>query len=583
MNKDFTTTLEGLDYGLSDQDQDPRWVHQYCYNVLTDKIPACKEVKAACTRHVNDLVRGEDRNLYFDEDAADHAISFFSTFLVHVEGSFAGTPIYLLPWQQFIIGSLFGWLQKRKGQWLRRFTRSYCEVPRKNGKSTLSAGIGLYMLVADGEGGAQVYSAASSQAQARAVFNPAATMTNRSPELSNALHVTKHYVAINGTTSVFKPLAANADKLDGLNVHCALIDELHAHKDSKVYDVLETGTGARLQPLITSITTAGLNKDNSFCYEVRTKIQHILEEQPAEMDHFFGIIYTLDNEDEINDPTKWIKANPCLGHSIDDDYIRSGLAEKQNNQAELVPYLAKTFNIWSAGSGQWLSSEVFDKNFDETLNIDDFEGQPCILGMDMASTDDLASLAIVFPQDNDHLVVFHKNYYPEDNVKTGKNIHRSNLKKFTEWSEQGHITCTEGNVTDYDYIIEDLDKIAQKFDIQDVCYDPHNMQQIVHWLTKNEKLCTPVVQSVTSLNDSFNDLTIRLQKGTISYNCPVFKWSLGNVEVSSKNHSDKFKRFGKPNRHSKIDPMAATVNTLSQAKDFKPKPKASTTIFTLDY
>lgn len=583
MDKDFYLTLEGLNYGLSPQDQDPRWVHQYCYEVLTDKIPTCKEVKAACTRHVQDLIDGEDRDLYFCEDSADHAISFFSTFLEHVEGEYAGTPIFLLPWQQFIVGSLFGWLQKRKGQWLRRFTRSYCEVPRKNGKSTLSAGIGLYMLFADGEDGAQIYSAATNREQAKAVFNPAKIMTLRSDELSTFLTARSYDIVIDGTTSVFKPLAANAGRLDGLNVHCALIDELHEHPDSKVYDVLETGTGARLQPLVSSITTAGLNKDNSFCYEVRTKVQIILETQSQDFDHFFGIIYTLDNEDEINDPDLWLKANPCLGQSVNDDYIRAGLAEKKTNQAELVPFLAKTFNIWSSGSGQWLSSTEFDKNFDESLNINDYEGQPCFIGIDLASTQDLTTVAVLFPQENDQIVAFHKNYYPEDNIRTGKNVHPKNLRKFTEWADQGHITCTEGTVTDYNKVIQDLKELNEKFDIQEVCYDQHNVLQIQNWMVEEGMTCTPVMQSRSGLNDGCKDLEIRLLRGDISYNNPVFKWSLGNIEVDKHEDSDKYVRFKKRDRQSKIDPVIATVTALAQAKDFKPKPKPSMSVYTLDF
>lgn len=229
---------------------------QYARDVAGGRIVAGQLVRRACDRHLHDLAHGKDRGLWFDANAAQHVLDFFG-FLRHSKGEWGGQPIALEPWQQFSLWTLCGW---KRADGLRRFRTAYQSVARKNGKSTICSGVGLYLLLADGEPGAEVYACATKREQAKIVFGEAQRMARASAEIGKRLTLLKENMHSVATASKFEPLSSEADTLDGLNVHGALIDELHAHKTRDLYDVIETATGARRQPLVFNITTAGFNQ-----------------------------------------------------------------------------------------------------------------------------------------------------------------------------------------------------------------------------------------------------------------------------------------------------------------------------------
>lgn len=294
---------------------------QYAEQVVAGEIVACELVRLACQRFLNDLEHGPKRGIYFIEDRAQHILEFYS-FIPHVKGALAGKPIDLMPWHVFILINIFGFviplIDEQTGKkvvdedgdvvFVRRFRTAYNEVARKNAKSTLSSGIGLYMTGADGEGGAEVYSAATTRDQARIVFEDAKNMLKKSKAtLGRLFEFNKLAIYQERTASKFEPLSSDANNLDGLNIHCGIVDELHAHKTRDVWDVLETATGARLQSLLFGITTAGFNKEG-ICYELRDYGIKVLRGQ-VDDDSFFAIIYTLDKDDDPFDETVWQKAN----------------------------------------------------------------------------------------------------------------------------------------------------------------------------------------------------------------------------------------------------------------------------------
>ena len=332
-------------------------VDQYISDVLGGQIPACKWVKLACERHLRDLEHGEKRGLVFDPAAGQLVISFFSL-LKHSKGEWAGRPIVLEPWQQFVLWVLFGWKKWIDGQLVRRFNISYMEVARKNGKSTLAAGVGLYLMVADGEPGAEVYSAATKKDQARITHSEATRMVKSSPALKKRLTVFRDNIHIKDTASKFEPLGRDTDSMDGLNIHAAIIDELHAHKTRDMVDILETAQGARRQPLQFEITTAGFDRE-SICYQHHERTEKVLEGTVdlCEADSWFGIIFTFDKDDDWEKPETWLKSNPNLGVSKKLEYMRDQAAKAKEMPSKLNSFLRLDMDVWTQSETKWIPLE----------------------------------------------------------------------------------------------------------------------------------------------------------------------------------------------------------------------------------
>ena len=360
----------------------------YIHQVIAGEISACKWAIAAVQRQLDDLARAPSATWpwLFDAAAAARPCDFLEL-LPHIKGKWARERRLLVldAWQCFIVTTVFGWVHKDTG--LRRFREAYIEVPRKNGKSLMSAGIGLYMLTADGEQGAEVYSAATTRDQARIVFDDAKGMAERTPDMRSYLGVAilTHSITVAHTSSKFSPLAAEASTQDGLNVHCAIIDELHAHKKRDLYDVIDTARGAREQSLLWLITTAGSDR-SGICYERRTHITKVLD-RVIDDQTMFGIIYTIDENDDPMERASWAKANPNWLTSVLVDDMEAAARKAAAMPSALNNFLTKRLNVWVNGESPWMDMRAWDKCADVRMQLSDFAGEKWIRPAAMPGVD----------------------------------------------------------------------------------------------------------------------------------------------------------------------------------------------------
>lgn len=541
-------------------------VTQYARDVLDGKVVAGRLVRLACERHLRDLETGEERGLFFDAQAACHAIEFFR-FLRHSKGEWAGAVIELEPWQMFRIGSVFGWMRENPdtGEVVRRFRIAYNEVARKNGKSTESAGIGLYMLDADGEPGAEVYSAATKRDQARIVWDEAARMVQRSPALRKRINVLRGRgnMHVLDTHSKFEPLGADVDGMDGLNVHAAIIDELHAHRTREVWDVLDTATGARKQPLIWAITTAGFDQ-TGICYEVRTYAAEVLEGR-IEDDTFFAYIATIDEEDDPFDEAVWIKANPNLGVSVKLDDMRRLAKRAKAMPAALNNFLTKRLNVWTQQETRWISMDLWDENKGD-VPAKEFEqhlrGAVCYGGLDLGSVNDLAAWVMVFPGGGEELSVIARFWCPEERLYDTTNRYRA---QYQAWAREGWLQTTSGRAIDYSFIKAQILRDAESYQLVDLNIDRlFQAHQLAGELMEEGLTVVGMGQGFLSMAAPMKELERRLLHGKIRHGGnPVLRWMAGNVAVKQDPAGNL--KPDKATSQGKIDGIVALVMALDRA------------------
>lgn len=369
-----------------------KWALLYINAVMNEKIPVCHWATQAVNRHVNDLKKL--KRYYFDEGAADEALSFF-TYLRHSKGEWGGQPFILSPWEQFIIYCVYGWKRKKDG--FRRFTNAYVEVPRKNGKSTMAAGIGFYMLDGDKEQGAEIYSAATTRDQAKIVHSEATRMVPSSEEIKDYVRVFRDNLHVPDTASKFEPLSADYNTMDGLNVHCALIDELHAHKTRDMLDLLDTATGARRQPLIFMITTAG-SRLASVGREMHEHAEKVLD-GTIQDDSFFAVIHSIDEGDVWEDEINWTKANLNLGISVKADDLRRKAERAKSIPSALNAFLRLYLNVWTQAESAWITPKVWNASAGD-VNPEELRGRKCFGGMYLSTTTDISALTLSFPMED---------------------------------------------------------------------------------------------------------------------------------------------------------------------------------------
>ena len=438
---------------------------QYARDVLDGRILAGRPVRLAAERFMRDLENAGSLGIFYNQEAAQHALDFYG-FLRHSKGQWAGQVFTPLPWQQFIIANLFGWRKRAGGA--RRFRTAYVEVARKNGKSTYAAGLGLYLLCADGEPGAEVYTAACKRDQARIVHAEAIRMVAASPELRRRIGTFKDRLFIEGTASKFEPLGQDADTLDGLNLHGAALDELHAHKTRAMLDVLETATGARRQPLLICISAAGWDR-NSLCWTMHDYALKVLE-GVLEDETFFPYIASLDEGDDPMDEAVFVKANPNLGVSVGLESIREQAEKAKQVPSALNAFLRYRMNVWTDSHSQWLDMDTWDA-CSMGVDADELEGRECIGGLNLATTTDLTALVLLFPDEEGGFGVLPFFWIPEDNIR--KRADRDRVPYYV-WVREGLIKPTPGNVCDYDTVRGDIKRLFERFRIRELVYDCWN-------------------------------------------------------------------------------------------------------------
>ena len=495
----------------------------YAQKVRSGDIPACKWVRLVCERQLKDLA-GEGKSEFIWDAWKAERVCRFIEMLPHVKGTWETPNLTLEPWQKFILTTVFGWVRT---DGTRRFKTVYIEVPRKNGKSSLSAAVVLYMLLADGEEGAECYSAATVKNQARIVFDTARHMVRKEPQLRERFGVvqTTFTMSVEGTASKFEPLSSDEKSLEGLNIHCGVIDELHAHRTRRVYDVIETAAGSRRQPLIWIITTAGTNQAG-ICYEVRGYVGKVLD-RVSKDETFFGVIYSIDEADSWDEPATWEKANPNYNVSVFPSAV-SALCKKARHTASAQPsFMTKHLNVWVNADIQWMDMFAWKRAADLSLDETDFEGEPCWQGIDLASKIDIASRLKLFKREvdgEDHYYGFADHYLPE------LTIEKSSNSQYEGWRRDGWLTATPGEIIDFDYIEEDLKADKEWYEVREVAYDPF---QATQFSTRMRAEGFPMVElgaTVKNFSEPMKELEALVLSGRLHHNGdPVLEWMVSNV------------------------------------------------------
>jgi phage terminase large subunit-like protein len=537
----------------------------YAQRVSTGDIPACKWTRLAVDRQLADLQRetSEDWPWVFDENCAARICEFIEL-LPHIKGKWARERrlIELDAWQCFVLTTVFGWLHKDTG--LRRFREVYLEVPRKNAKSTLSSGVALYMLTADGEQGAEIYSAATTRDQARIVFDDAKGMAERTPDLRTYLGVAilTHSITVAHTSSKFSPLAAEASTQDGLNVHFACLDELHAHKKRDLYDVIDTARGAREQSLLWIITTAGSDR-SGICYERRTHITKVLDRVISD-ETTFGLIYTIDDNDDPFDPASWAKANPNWLVSVLRDDMEAAARKAESMPSALNNFLTKRLNVWVSGESPWMDMRAWERCADTGLQLSDFAGEKCWAGLDLAQKKDFAALCLVFQRDGTWYV-FTRLYLNELAVSESGNAHLSG------WARSGYVQVTDGDITDFDVLAEDLRSYCKQFDMQEIAFDPALSMYFAGKLIEEGLPLVEIAQRALFFTPPLIQVeNLVLEKKLKFDGNPVMTWMVSNLVVKVS----KFNELRSPTKErpeNKIDGPMAMLMALGRAMANEPK------------
>lgn len=542
----------------------------YIDGVLSGKILVGRLVRLAVQRHVADLKDAAARGLHFDEAAGARAIRFFS-FLRHSKGEWGrggGQPFELSPWQAFILWCVFGW---KRADGTRRYRVAYVEIARKNGKSTFAAGIGLYLLDADGEPGAEVYTAATKLSQARIVHADATRMVRKSPPLKRRVRIYKDNLHVESTASKFEPLCADGDSMDGLNVHGAIVDELHQHKTRAVWDALDTATGARRQPLIFAITTAGFNQQ-SICWEVREYAVRVLESQPDDPgvhdDSVFAFIATLDGGDDWRDESVWAKANPNLGVSVKLDDLRRKALIAQQQSGALNSFLTKHMDVWTRQKTLWLKMDKWDQPANSSPFVQgELLGRRCTAGLDLAKTGDLTALVLAFENEDGSFEILPHFWMPEERAEE-----RSKAGQFDYLgcARRGLITLTAGDSTDYRFVRQRIVELWGQYDIASLAFDPWNARHLVTELIEEDGLPHESIvefgQTIKNLNEPSQYLETLTNAGKLHHGGnPVLRWMAANVSVKTDPSGNI--RPVKPDHldPKKIDGIVALIMALGRA------------------
>lgn len=534
---------------------------RYIDDVMQGRVLVCRWVRLAVERHLHDLETGAERGLRFDADAGQHVIDFFQ-FLRHSKGEWAGQVVHLEDWQQFILWVVFGW---KRADGTRRFRTAYEEVARKNGKSTCAAGMGLYLFFGDGEAGAEVYTAATKRDQARITHSEATRMVKRSPSLRTRIQVFKDNLSIEGTASKFEPLGRDTDSMDGLNVHGVVADEVHAWKTRDTWDLLETATSSRRQPLMIGITTAGFNRQ-SLCYEQHEYAIKLLEgfgnPNGFHDDSFFGIIFTLDEGDDWEDESVWIKANPNLGVSKKLDNMQEKAAKAKAMPSALNAFLRLELNIWTQSETKWIPRVHWDA-CSGSVDASALRGMRAYGGLDLSSTTDISAFVLVFPPEteSDGYRVLCRFFIPDESMRERTKRDRV---PYEAWVRQGFITATPGNAIDYDFILAQIDEDAQAFDLREIAFDRWGSTKIIQEIEERELTCVQFGQGFASMSSPMKELEKLILSHRLAHgNNPVLNWMADNL-VALEDPAGNIKP-DKERSLERIDGMTALIMALARA------------------
>lgn len=533
----------------------------YARAVVAGKILACRWIKLLCQKHLDDLeLQAEDGYPYLFDPAKGEKVAKFLQLLPHTKGKWAGKRelIKLEPWQLFSVCVPFGWLRKKDGT--RRYRTLLVFVPRKNGKSIIGGGLGVYMFTADGEFGAEVYSGATTEKQAWEVFRPAKQMIERTPELR------EHFgVEVNASNMVrledgsrFEPVIGKPG--DGSSPSCAIVDEYHEHQDSTLFDTMETGMGAREQPVMLVITTAGSSIGGP-CHQLVRDSERMLEGVIDRPD-LWPALFTIDPGDEWTSEEALRKANPNFGISISEDFLLARQRDAMQSATKQATFRTKHLNEWVGAKNAWLNMLRW-KEAPPRKSLAELERRPCFMGLDLASKIDVAGSLLVFPPhgDDPHWHVHGRYYLPEARVIEELD---SNTARYREFDALGLLTLTDGEVIEFEVIKEDLREFAGRFDLQAVGYDPWQATQLAQEMELEGLPMVEIRQTVQNLSEPMKELeSLILQRKLAHGDCPVLTWMASNVVAKMDVKDNIYPNKERP--ENKIDGIVALIIALARA------------------
>ena len=545
--------------------------YKYACDVSSGKIPVSAITKMACERFLSDLNSQEQLTwpYYFDCEQAER-ICKFAEMLPHVKGKWARASILdrlinLEPWQCFLFMNINGWREKRRK--IRRFTEAYVEIPRKNGKSVIAAVIGLYFFLCDKEPGAEIYCGATTEKQALEVFRPARRMCELRQEMRGHFHIEVYKQQLKlPDESMFQPIIGKPG--DGSSPHIAILDEFHEHADSSAYDALQTGMGAREQPLLLIITTAGFNFECP-CHDKHDECIQILN-GTVEDERMFALIYTIDPTDDPYSIEALKKANPNYGVSVMEDYLERQMLNAKRSPANQNKYLVKHLNVWTTADSAFFNMVEWTKAADTSLKCSQFKGTKCIFAVDLATKLDLVAFVIIFIRmiNNDkHYYIFSHFYLPEDTVD---DVENPNFKLYQKWirtmGTDGApvLTMTNGAETSFKFLEEEIMDACREYTPTEVAFDIWNAQSLMQNCQERGAPCVEVPQNARALSPGMKELEAALKSGRVHHDGnPILAWNVSNVVA----HEDKNSNY-KPNKErksSKIDGAVASIMGISRA------------------
>lgn len=502
------------------------YITQYNDLLQRGEIPACRRIKAVYARLAAETAA--PGKYIFDEAKASRPIAFIEKFCRHSKGEWAGKPVALELFQKAFIQALFGFVDAQTG--LRRYREAFFLVGRKNGKSTLLAGLALYMLIADGEGGAEVYSTATKYAQARLLFDECHNMIKQSPALSKHIRKRKSDLYYLPTMSKLQPLSRNSDSLDGLNASFVIMDELHGVKDRNLYEVMRQSQSARREPLLVMITTAGTVRECIF----DDMYNHACEVADSVIsdETFLPVLYELDKRDEWTDPDAWAKANPSLGAIKKVDDLQIKVQRAKQNPVELSGVLCKEFNIRETVKTAWLSFDAINNT--DTFDLETFRGAYCIGGVDLSITTDLTCASLLFMRRGDDTKYIRQMYWlPADRLQ--ERVQQDKIP-YDKWFERGLLRLCSGNSINYADVTAWFVETVQQYELFPawVYYDSYSARYFVEEMQMQGFTMIRCIQGAKTLSLPMQMLGADLQAHKVNYNNnPILKWCLTNTGIQT--------------------------------------------------
>lgn len=531
---------------------------QWAEAVRDGKIIANKYILLAVNRYFEDVRNQYERKIYFDGNEARRVIAYFAKFK-HTKGEFANKKFELEPWQDFYLCNIYGWFRADK---TRRFNTVYLDIGRKNGKTSMAAIQGLYGLFGDRETRAEVYAAATKEEQARICLDEAKAFLKTIPGWKKIFNLFTKAITVEEVGgkffgSTFKPLGRDSDTQDGLNPSTAVIDEYHAHKTADLYNVIKSGMGSRKNPLSVIITTAGFNRESP-CYHFRETAIKVLQ-GVKEQDNLFAMIFTLDEDDDWNDPANWIKANPNLDKAVNFKFLEDQYKSAINlGGTDEVNFKTKHLNIWTDAAKVWIQDHIWMQN--DHGPLPDFTKQVCWGGLDLASIRDFTALVLLFFKDEIfHIMPFF--WLPEAKLKNNKDD-----VDYRRWADEGYITLTPGNVTDYDYIRQKIIELKSQYKIHRIAYDRWNASQLVIQLMEEGVKMEPYGQGFASMSMPTKMIEKLAVSAKINHQSnPVMRWMCSNIAIKSDAAGNV--KMDKSESKSKIDGMVSLAMAMGLFAD----------------